>query len=712
LLRRIRTPLMAVICLLGCGWAGGQSAPVSDKPVPPGQTFTMQLANTTQVTLGKSAVPLNGPWKFHVGDSPDFAQGVPDGKPLWAQPEFDDSKWETVDLTSGAGAVDPINGMSGYAPGWTTFGHAGYWGYAWYRIRVQLDARTGQKLALAGPADVDDVYQAYANGSLLGSFGSFKGKRPVAYYSQPMMFLLPDLNKPDSPSTADRKASIVIAVRIWMEPNSVISQPDAGGMHTAPVLGEAGAITSTYQLRWLELVKAYILRPVEGTVYLFLIVVVCGLMLFDRNDKVYRWLLLVFATLTLNNGLVGIGAWTQWVSYIVPQMLQDVVLSPISFAAWTMVWWVWFGLKKPVWVPKAIAGLLVLLMISTLIGEDFLFTVFSGSTAHFFHDVSLVLRLLFLLLMIVIVISGTKRDGIEGFLVLPAVVLLGISRFSTELSVLHIRLNVFIFGISISLAFVANMLLVVGLTVLLLRRLMLSVQAQRRMASDVKQAQEVQQVILPEARSIFPGLAIESEYRPAREVGGDFFQIIPNKSDGSVMIVAGDVTGKGLKAGMMVALLVGAIRSTVELNSDPEFMLQALNRRLIGRGESHATCLAMRIGADGCVTLANSGHMPPYLNGQAVAIGGSIPLGMMAEAECTVLRFQLADGDRLVLLSDGIVEAIDPNGQLFGFDRVNDLLQNRLSAAAVADAAQSFGQEDDISVISVTRMEALEAAMV
>ena len=63
---------------------------------------------------------------------------------------------------------------------------------------------------------------------------------------------------------------------------------------------------------------------------------------------------------------------------------------------------------------------------------------------------------------------------------------------------------------------------------------------------------------------MLPGLTIESEYRPAREVGGDFFQIIPHKTDGSLLIVAGDVTGKGLKAGMLVALLVGAIRSAAE----------------------------------------------------------------------------------------------------------------------------------------------------
>jgi hypothetical protein len=704
-LRWNRTPLMAIVCLAGCLWASAQSVPVSAQAVP--------RADTTQVTLGQSAVALNGPWKFHVGDSPDLSQnGSPDSKPLWAQPEFDDSKWETVDLSSGTGAVDPINGMSGYAPGWTTYGHPGYWGYAWYRIRVQLDAKAGEKLALAGPADVDDVYQAFANGSLLGSFGSFKGKRPVSYYSQPKIFLLPQMDSGAGGAAGEAgksRLTMVIALRIWMEPNSLTSQPDAGGLHTAPVLGEAGAVTATYQLRWLELVKAYLLRVLEGVVYAFLALVVFGLMFFDRNDKVYWWIVVVFAGLALNNFLVGMASWTQWVSYLIPQMLQDVILSPLTFAGWVMVWWVWFGLSKPAWVPKATAALLLLLMISTAMSEDIFFNLVSHSVSDGFHNVSLAVRLLFLVLMVVIVISGTRRDGTEGFLVLPAVVLLGISRFSTELSVLHIQLSWFVFGVGISLRDFANMLLVVGLALLLLRRLMHSVQEQRRLALDVKQAQEVQQVILPQARSIFPGLAIESEYRPAREVGGDFFQIIPNRSDGSLTIVAGDVTGKGLKAGMLVALLVGAIRSTVELNSDPVFILQALNRRLIGRGEAHATCLAMKIGFDGRVTLANSGHMPPYLNGQPVEIEGSIPLGMLAEAECSVLRFQLEDGDRLVLLSDGIAEAIAPSGELFGFDRVHDLLQTRLSAADVANAAQSFGQEDDISVISVTRMAALEA---
>jgi serine phosphatase RsbU (regulator of sigma subunit) len=223
------------------------------------------------------------------------------------------------------------------------------------------------------------------------------------------------------------------------------------------------------------------------------------------------------------------------------------------------------------------------------------------------------------------------------------------------------------------------------------------------MTLDVKQAQEVQQVILPESRLMLPGLTIESEYRPAREVGGDFFQIIPHRSDGSLLIVAGDVTGKGLQAGMLVALLVGAVRSTAELNDDPVFLLQALNRRLLGRGDAQATCLALRIEADGTATLANAGHVAPYLNGEELPMEGALPLGMFEGAEASVMHFQLKDQDKLMLLSDGVAEATDAKGKLFGFERVNELLRAATTAAEVARAAQAFGQEDDISVIAVTR---------
>jgi serine phosphatase RsbU (regulator of sigma subunit) len=111
----------------------------------------------------------------------------------------------------------------------------------------------------------------------------------------------------------------------------------------------------------------------------------------------------------------------------------------------------------------------------------------------------------------------------------------------------------------------------------------------------------------------------------------------------------------------------------------------------------------MRIDADGQVTLANAGHMAPYLNGEPVQVEGSLPLGMLEGAEFSVTHFRLSECDRLMLMSDGIAEATDANGKLFGFQRVHELLRTAGSAAEVATAAQKFGQEDDISVISVTR---------
>jgi serine phosphatase RsbU (regulator of sigma subunit) len=290
-------------------------------------------------------------------------------------------------------------------------------------------------------------------------------------------------------------------------------------------------------------------------------------------------------------------------------------------------------------------------------------------------------------------------------------VLRGIGAFTRELSLIHIGLNWFPFGVIVSLSILSSLLVAVVIALLLLRRLLKSVHRQRLMALDVKQAQEVQQVILPEARLALAGLTIESEYRPARDVGGDFFQIIPNKSDGSLLIVAGDVTGKGLKAGMLVALLVGAIRSTSDWSSDPMMILKALNQRLMGRSDAQATCLALRIESDGAATLVNAGHIAPYLNGEPVAMEGALPLGMIEGAEFSLMHFQLNQDDKLVLMSDGIAEATDADGHLFGFERVHELLHTATTAAAIADAAQSFGQEDDISVISVTRTLVLGSAL-
>lgn len=648
--------------LVACAGAHAQNTPTASA-VP-------------QITLGQSIVALNGPWKFHTGDNP-----------AWADPNYDDSGWETVDLTPKSGSFDPIGGASGYVPGWTAKGDPGYWGWAWYRFRVRIATRPGQKLAINGPADVDDAYQIFANGRLLGSFGRFPAgsQFPVYYFTRPRMFLLPSSMDAAAPDT------IVLALRFWMSPTSMIFVPDAGGMHTAPLLGRAGVVAARYQLDWLELVRRHAATAALAVLFFLLAVLAGSLFFLDRSDPVYRWIAAVFLLMSIGALASCLSNWTEVLSITGWDRIDIFILAPLETGGWAMAWWVWFRLRRPAWMPKLILILTLLDAAAFGVFDPTLLLYFSRSTMSALHWIAGGVEVAFFLLMAWIVLQGIRRQGWEGWLTLPAVVLLGISQFDHELADAHIRVTWFVWGVNVSLLTIGDLLLVAVMFVLLMRRLLLSIRRQREQALDIQQAQEVQQVLIPEKLPHIPGLAIESEYRPAREVGGDFFQIIPHPTDGSVLIVVGDVTGHGLQAGMLVALIVGAIRNQTDTNFDPLSMMQSLNKRLCGRGHAHATGLALRIAADGSATLANAGHLPPYVNGKELPMEGALPLGMMESADFSVMHFQLAPGDRLLLLSDGVVEAQDEKGQLFGFERIEELLRKPVSAAEVAAAAQNFG---------------------
>ena len=655
-----------------------------------GRTQAAPSANTPQINVGRAIVRLYGPWKFQIGDSPADPST---GAPLWAAPGFDDSSWETVDLTPANGAFDPVAGMANYVPGWTVKGHPRYSGYAWYRVRVNVSADSDVPLAIAGPSDVDDAYQLFANGKMLGSFGTFhEGTTPTAQNTQPRMFSLPRQGAADTQ---------VLAFRVWMAPGTAATQPGAGGFHSAPTIGEASAISDRYQLDWLQVVRAYGSSALLMPPFIVSALIAISLIIFDPTDRTYRWLAIVFALTASRSIILMDTAWGSLGGLTTTVLLG--MTAPLGLGCWLMVWWTWFNIHKPQWMPKLIAALTIFSIVSTQIGQDLFFGILPHSVAVASHVVSLVIRLCLLVLLIFIVDRGIRTQGNDGWLALPAVILMGVAQFQIELSLLlHVRTTWFPFGLQVTLSTIAQLFLLGVMMVLLFRRLLLSLRRQREIALDMKHAQEVQRLLLPEPVTI-PWLRVESEYRPASEVGGDFFQIIPDPRDGSLLIVAGDVAGKGLQAGMLVALLVGAMRSTLEWTSEPKLLLDALNRRLLGRSEAHATCLALRITPDGNATLANAGHLPPYLNGVEVAMDGALPLGSTSGADFPVTHFHIAPGDTLTLISDGIVEAQDKEHSLFGFERVRELLRSQVSAAALASAAQSFGQEDDISVVAVTR---------
>jgi hypothetical protein len=119
---------------------------------------------------------------------------------------------------------------------------------------------------------------------------------------------------------------------------------------------------------------------------------------------------------------------------------------------------------------------------------------------------------------------------------------------------------------------------------------------EERFASEVQAAQEVQQYFIPAQLPAIPGFKIESAYRPAREVGGDFFQVLPHAEDGSVLVVLGDVAGKGLQAGMLATLIVGAVRTAAKFNDGPDARDGAAERAASGArsGDVHGVELRTR----------------------------------------------------------------------------------------------------------------------
>jgi hypothetical protein len=214
---------------------------------------------------------------------------------------------------------------------------------------------------------------------------------------------------------------------------------------------------------------------------------------------------------------------------------------------------------------------------------------------------------------------------------------------------------------------------------------------QAQIELEMRSACEAQHVLIPEETPPIPGLSIASVYKPAAEVGGDFFQVIPlaaSEKNPGALIILGDVSGKGLKAAMTVSLIVGTLRTLAQYTEQPSEILRDLNQRLMGRTErGFTTCLVLRIQADGACTLANAGHLPPFCDGKELAVAGSLPLGLSAGATYEEVDFRLGEDETLVVYTDGIVEARNARGDLFGFDRIARLLGDRPPLQEILDNA-------------------------
>jgi hypothetical protein len=272
-------------------------------------------------------------------------------------------------------------------------------------------------------------------------------------------------------------------------------------------------------------------------------------------------------------------------------------------------------------------------------------------------------------------------------------------------------------GLDIDLRGISNLLFASVMLVAMTFRLRRIQDRNRQVEQEMAAARSVQQVLIPEQLPSIPGLRIESAYLPAQEVGGDFFQILPvpnsaNPERPSAFIVLGDVSGKGLKAAMTVSLIVGALRTYAETCTSPGELLAGLNRRLHGRGDGFATCLALMVAPSGKMTLANAGHPNPYLNGVEIPTEANLPLGLAQKVHYSDIELQLPPGQICTLVTDGVVEATNATTrELFGFERTQ--AASNQSATDIAEAARAFGmgapQADDITVLTIARAGVLSA---
>jgi hypothetical protein len=240
---------------------------------------------------------------------------------------------------------------------------------------------------------------------------------------------------------------------------------------------------------------------------------------------------------------------------------------------------------------------------------------------------------------------------------------------------------------------VGNLVFLLAIATLMFFRFTRVTREQMRVAGELSAARDIQRRLVPETLPEIAGYAIEAAYFPAEEVGGDFYQVLDAKG-GAKLVVLGDVSGKGLA--------MGALRALATEGMGPAALLTRLNRQLTEtRDEGFITCVCAQVKPEGDVTIANAGHLPPYHNGEEMLLEPDLPLGIAAEGRYVEHGFRLEAGDWLTLLSDGVVEARDGRGALFGFERTRAI--SAQAASAIAAAALEFGQEDDITVVTLVR---------
>jgi len=634
--------------------------------------------------LGKGTVYLDGPWQFHLGDNP-----------AWAATAFDDSGWEQL-------AIDKP---------WGAQGHESYTGFAWYRRHISLTPAPGIAPAFDLTMQrVDDAYEVYWNGALVGHYGKLP-PRPVWYdRKSPQTFAL------------GQALRGVLAVRVWKAPLLSIDNGLHGGMEEPPVVGSPeGIATHKTTLDYQELRNRQFLYAQAS---LYGLVGLLSLLAWLRDRK--QWLPFWMAGFSLAPQiLVILYGISSSLPFAYSGMVNELAWAIRNISLWFLLLWL-LDLRENRTVLRLTQGAAVIrFLAATIAGLLYAIGWTSESWPRYAHFGGAVQSAIFGLLgvleafpLVLVVFAVAVRrhlDAVRWLVAISAFLaeMIDVVRFDVLLSSRYThwsfgeRITAPLFtlnGSPISIPDVTNTLLLVAIVYAVYRYLVANSRRQNALEQEFKSARELQQLLIPETLPNVPGFMLTSAYRPDQEVGGDFFQIIP-LDGGSTLVILGDVSGKGLKAAMAVSLIVGAIRVLADQNPDPAQLLTQLNHSLHGRLQGgFATCIALRLDPGGRCAVASAGHPAPFLNAAELALPGALPLGLTLSANYEETTLQLSQNDRLALYTDGMLEARNQSGELYGYARLETLFATRPNAEEATKAAIDFGQDDDITVLTLTRL--------
>jgi steroid delta-isomerase-like uncharacterized protein len=249
------------------------------------------------------------------------------------------------------------------------------------------------------------------------------------------------------------------------------------------------------------------------------------------------------------------------------------------------------------------------------------------------------------------------------------------------------------------------------------------IRSRERVEQDLRVARSIQQASLPKEVPTLEGWQVATYYRSAREVGGDFYDFHP-LSEGKVGLAVGDATGKGVSAALVMSTTCGMLRAVSQASdsSSPGEMLERVNKALLPSipANMFVTCFyAILDPKSGILMFANAGHDLPYVRrgGDCEELRArGMPLGLMPGMEYEEKEIMLDAGEAALFYSDGLVEAHDLQGEMFGFPRLRDLIAEHDDKRALGDflleelysfVGEGWEQEDDITLLTLRRSASL-----